>query len=157
MGDIFACRVFVVIERIDQFILAAERKSVQLRTLDHFRRGKYRLVCKQHDLLFIAAPFISAEYLLGNSIRDVLKYCQTNKGDQPQDRAFRDRHNIQAGEQVKQCVRTELTFPLGNQAAPYQPLHTFRSRTVRHIAGFPCLVFIQRFDLIVREDTPVQN
>ena len=43
----------------------------------------------------------------------------------------------EAGEQVEQCVRTELAFPLGNQAAPYQPLHTFRGRTVRHITGFP--------------------
>ena len=83
MGDIFACRVFVVIERIDQFILAAERKGVHLRTLNHFRRGEYRLVCKQHDLLFITAPLISAEDLLGNCIRDMLKYCQPNKGDQP--------------------------------------------------------------------------
>ena len=28
VGDVFACRVFVVIKRIDQFILAVERKGV---------------------------------------------------------------------------------------------------------------------------------
>lgn len=96
-------------------------------------------------------------YFGKRKIRDMLKHRQSNKGDQPQDRAFRNRHNIQAGKQIEQCVRTELAFALGNQAAPYQPLHTFRSRTVRHIAGFLCFVFIQRFDLIIREDTPVQN